>query len=40
MSDKPNTEREADGVADAIAVTAIIGVVVLTMYIWLSGMPS
>jgi hypothetical protein len=40
MSDKINTEREADGMADAIAVTAIIGVIVLFMYIWLSGMPG
>ena len=40
MSDETNREREADGVADAIAATAIICVVVLTMYIWLSGMPS
>lgn len=40
MSDELNTEREADGVADAIAVTAIISVVVFTMYLWLSGMPS
>lgn len=40
MSDKLNTEREADGAADAIAVTAVIGVIVLAMYIWLSGMPG
>lgn len=40
MSDEINQEREADGVADSIAVTAIIAVVVLTMYIWLAGMPS
>ena len=40
MSDKSNTERDADGAADAIAVTAVIGVVVLAMYIWLSGMPG
>ena len=41
MSDKANTdEREADGVADSIAVTAIIAVVVLSMYLWLSGMPT
>ncbi|MEH6517906.1 MAG: methionine synthase [Halioglobus sp.] len=32
--------REGDGTADAIAVTAIISVVVLTLYIWLSAMPS
>jgi hypothetical protein len=40
MSDKIDTEREADGMADAIAVTAIIGVIVLAMYLWLSGMPG
>ena len=41
MSDKANIdEREADGVADAMAVTGIIAVIVLAMYIWLSGMPS
>jgi len=40
MSDDTNIEREADGLADAIAVTAIIGVIVLTMCIWLQGMPS
>ena len=40
MSDNHNTERESDGVADAFAVTAIMGLVVFTMYLWLSGMPS
>lgn len=41
MSDKANIdERKADGVADSIAVTGILAVIVLTMYIWLSGMPS
>ncbi|MDH4041756.1 MAG: methionine synthase [Gammaproteobacteria bacterium] len=40
MSDKTDTEREADGAADAMAVTAIIGVIVLTVCIWLSGMPT
>ncbi len=40
MSDKINAERESDGMADAIAVTSIIAVIVLTMYIWLSGMPG
>ncbi len=33
-------ERNSDGRADAIAATAIIAIVVLTMYLWLSGMPS
>jgi len=40
MSDETNIEREADGVADAIAVTALIAVIVLTVCIWLQGMPS
>lgn len=40
MSDELNQERAADGAADAIAATAIISVIVLGMYIWLSGMPS
>jgi len=40
MSDNTNLERESDGVADAIAVTAIIAVVVFTLYLWLAGMPS
>jgi hypothetical protein len=40
MTEDSNHERESDGVADAIAATAIISVVVLTLYIWLSGMPS
>lgn len=40
MSDRVNKEREADGVVDAMAVTAIIGVVVFGMYMWLAGMPS
>lgn len=41
MTDQANNnEREADGVADSIAATGIIAVVVLAMYIWLSGMPA
>ena len=40
MSDQINQERDADGVADAIAVTAIIAVVVFSLYLWLSGMPT
>ena len=40
MNEESNTEREADGVADSIAATAIISVVVLIMYVWLAGMPS
>jgi len=30
----------SDGAADSIAATAVIAVVVFTLYIWLSGMPS
>lgn len=33
-------ERDEDGRADAIAATAIISLIVLTLYMWLSGMPS
>jgi hypothetical protein len=40
MSDELNQERAADGAADAIAATAVISIVVLGMYLWLSGMPS
>ena len=40
MSDQLNDEREADGVADSIAVTAIIAVAVIFMYFWLASMPS
>ena len=40
MSDKSNQERNADGVADSLAATAIIAIVVFAMYIWLSGMPT
>jgi hypothetical protein len=40
MSDELNRERAEDGVADACAATAIIAIVVLTLYIWLSGMPT
>lgn len=40
MSDDMNAEREADGVADAIAATAIISVVIFTMYLWLSSMST
>lgn len=40
MSEQHNPERSSDGVADAIAATAVIAVVIVTMYLWLSGMPS
>ena len=40
MSDQVNTERAADGAADAIAATLIIALVAVTMYFWLSGMPT
>jgi hypothetical protein len=40
MSDQQDLERDADGAADAVAATAIISLIVLTLYLWLSGMPS
>ena len=40
MTDDSDRERDADGIADSIAATAIISVAVLIMYIWLAGMPS
>jgi len=40
MSNNLNDERTADGVADSIAAVAVISIVVLTLYVWLSGMPS
>ena len=40
MSEQNTRERAADGVADSIAATAVITVVVVAMYLWLSGMPS
>lgn len=40
MSDQVDKERAGDGAADAFAVTMIIAIVVTTMYVWLSGMPS
>jgi hypothetical protein len=38
MSNQANDQD--DGSADSIAAVAIISVVVLTLYIWLSGMPT
>jgi hypothetical protein len=40
MSEDTQKSVDEDGKADAYAATAIIGLVVLTLYIWLSGMPS
>ena len=40
MSDSQDLERKADGAADAITATAIIAIVIMTLYFWLSGMPS
>jgi len=40
MSDNSNQERNTDGLADAGATIAIIAIVVIAMYVWLSGMPS
>jgi len=38
MSDQAN--HNSDGTADAIAATAIISIVVFSLYLWLSGMPT
>ena len=40
MSEESNNQDAGDGTADAIAATAVISIVVLTLYLWLSGMPS
>ncbi|MEH6568334.1 MAG: methionine synthase [Halioglobus sp.] len=40
MSEEQDLERNADGMADSIAATAIISIVIVTLYLWLSGMPS
>ncbi len=40
MSEQLDQDRDADGRADAWAATGIITLVVLTLYLWLSGMPS
>jgi hypothetical protein len=33
-------EHETDSSADAIAATAVISIIVFSLYVWLSGMPS
>ena len=38
MSD--DLQRDDDGAADAIAATAVISIIVFSLYVWLSGMPS
>lgn len=40
MSHNLNDDRKSDGMADAGAAIAIITIVVITMYVWLSGMPT
>ena len=40
MSEQQDLERNADGLADSIAATAIISLIVFALYLWLSGMPS
>ncbi|MEM1113401.1 MAG: hypothetical protein AAGI11_15920 [Pseudomonadota bacterium] len=40
MSDDLEPQDQSDGQADAIAATAIIGVIVFSLYLWLSGMPT
>jgi hypothetical protein len=39
MSEQSNN-HQGDGVADAFAATAIISLVVLSLYVWLAGMPG
>ena len=40
MSDEQQTERDADGMADAVAATAVITMIVVIAAYWLSGMPG
>jgi len=40
MSEETSPKDAGDGAADAFAATAIISLVVLSLYLWLSGMPS
>jgi len=40
MSDQSDSERKADGAADAIAVIAIMAVVLAAVIIWLHRMPT
>ena len=40
MSEDNNANDAGDGVADSIAATAIITLVIVALYLWLSGMPS
>lgn len=37
-SDRPSDK--GDGMADAIAATAVISIIIMTLYFWLSGMPT
>lgn len=39
MSDD-QIQNDGDGCADAIAATAIITIIVFSLYLWLSGMPG
>ncbi|WP_205743028.1 methionine synthase [Halioglobus maricola] len=40
MSEESSSAGDDNGVADAVAATAVISIVVFFMYLWLSGMPS
>ncbi len=40
MSEETTNKDAGDGAADALAATAIISIVVLALYLWLSGMPT
>ena len=41
MSDQNQNAKDAgDGMADAMAATAVIGLIIVTLVFWLSGFPS
>ena len=40
MTEQDRVEKDKDGMADAVAATAIIALVVLITSYWLAGMPA
>jgi hypothetical protein len=40
MSQDTDQQSKGDGMADSMAAVAVITIIILTLYIWLSGMPS
>lgn len=40
MTEQDQVEKDKDGMADAVAATAIIALVVLITTYWLAGMPA